>query len=143
MKLYKKFFLLVSFTRLFFALLLISSCAQSTDKSGLSSSEAASSQTNTDTPSVRIPDFSPSSMEVKTYEVKDSTGKSHGWGYDIYVRNKKIIHQPIIPAIPGNTSFKTETDARKTGLFAMDKMIKGGTLPTLLIKELDSLGITK
>lgn len=82
-------------------------------------------------------------IEVKTFEVKDSTGRSHGWGYDIFVGSTKTIHQPIIPAVSGNRSFKTMDDAMKTGLFAVDKMIKTGSLPTLLVKELDSLGVTK
>jgi len=82
-------------------------------------------------------------MELKTFEVKDSTGKSQGWGYDIYVTDIRTIHQPIIPAIPGNKPFKTESDAKKIGLLALSKMKKSGGLPTILIKELDSLGITK
>jgi hypothetical protein len=82
-------------------------------------------------------------MELKTFEVKDSSGKSKGWGYDIFVTNVRTIHQPIIPAIPGNKSFKTESDAKKIGLLALSKMKKSGGLPTILIKELDSLGISK
>ena len=82
-------------------------------------------------------------MEVRTFEIKDSTGKSQGWGYDIYMAKNKVIHQPIIPAIAGNKPFKSESDAQKTGLFAAAKMDKGGSLPTLSTKELDSLGVIK
>lgn len=91
----------------------------------------------------QFPQIQSSNIELKTFEVKDSSGKSKGWGYDIYVDNKKMIHQPIIPAIPGNNAFRTETDAQKTGGLAVEKMKKNGSLPTLSVKELDSLGVTK
>ena len=80
-------------------------------------------------------------ISVKTFEVTDSTGKFQGWGYDILLDGKRAIHQPIIPAIAGNKAFKTEADAKKTGLFAVEKMNTQGSLPTLLVKELDSLGV--
>lgn len=144
MKFYKSFFSSFNFDLLFFTCFLISSCGSSADKSELASSKLSVPLTaNADTPVVQVPRFSSNNMEVKTYEVKDSTGKSQGWGYDIYIEHKKTIHQPIIPAIAGNRSFKTESDARKTALFALDKMIKEGYLPTLSIEELDSLGVTK
>jgi hypothetical protein len=85
-----------------------------------------------------------SSYESRTFEIKDSiTGKSLGWGYDIYVDNSRVIHQKIIPAIEGNHTFKTEADASKTGSYAANKMKQTGSFPTLSVKELDSLGITK
>ncbi len=85
-------------------------------------------------------------VEVKTFEVKDdpstgSGGKSKGWGYDLFVDGKRSIHQPIIPAVPGNSSFKTEEDARKIGQLAADRMKITGSLPTILVHDLDSLGI--
>lgn len=144
MKFYKFFFSTGNLALLFFAFLLISSCERSGDKqeqTGTLSSELSgnsSSHSDPDTPS-----FSSNKLEVKTFELKDSAGESKGWGYDIYIEGKKTIHQPIIPAIPGNRSFKTKNDAQKTGLFAVDKMIKEGTLPTLLVRELDSLGVLK
>jgi hypothetical protein len=83
----------------------------------------------------------PQNIEVKTFEVIDSVGKSHGWGYDLYVNGKKTIHQPIIPAVPGNNSFASESDARKIGDVAAAKMKTTGSLPTILVHDLDSLGI--
>ncbi len=80
-------------------------------------------------------------IEVKTFEVIDSVGKSHGWGYDLYVNGKKTIHQPIIPAVPGNNSFANETDAKKVGELAAQKMKATGSFPTILVHDLDSLGI--
>ncbi len=129
---------------LFPTLFLISSCEEGREKSESSSFQSTvSTDANADSFAVK-PSLSPSNkMEVKTFEVKDSTGKTQGWGYDIYIENKKMIHQPIIPAIPGNRAFKTESDAKKTGLFALGKMIKEATLPTITTKELDSLGVIK
>ncbi|MDP1746488.1 MAG: DUF4907 domain-containing protein [Bacteroidota bacterium] len=134
MNFYRSVFLSFNFALFFFAFLLFSSCEGSKHKNGQDPS-----QSNTDS----ITSAPSNGMEVKTFEVKDSTGKSQGWGYDIYVNGKKTIHQPIIPAVPGNNSFKSENDAQKVGSFAADKMLKEGSLPTILIKELDSLGVLK
>lgn len=88
------------------------------------------------------PTFNSDNLEVKTYEVKDTTsGKSLGWGYDLYVDGHLTIHQPILPGIRGNISFSSEEEAKRTGTFALDKMKKSGGLPTITVKELDSLGI--
>jgi hypothetical protein len=85
--------------------------------------------------------FDIKTLEVKTFEVKDSLGKAKGWGYNIYVNNSIALHQPIIPAIEGSKSFKTEQDAFKTGTYAAYKIKTTGSLSALSIEELDSLGI--
>lgn len=108
------------------------------DNGSSSESSPLTLSTNKNEDSISSPE-----IKVLTFEVKDSTGNSKGWGYDIFVGDKKMIHQPIIPAIPGNNPFKTENDARKTGTLAVQKMELTGTLPTLLVEELDSLGIIK
>lgn len=90
------------------------------------------------------PSISSQLLELKTFEVKDTTsGKSMGWGYDIYIDGKRSIHQPIIPGVAGNNSFSSEEKAKTTGTFAINKMKQTGGLPTITIKELDSLGVTK
>ncbi|MCX6294942.1 MAG: DUF4907 domain-containing protein [Bacteroidetes bacterium] len=90
------------------------------------------------------PSFNSGNYEVKTFEVKDSTSeKSLGWGYDIFVDGHKTIHQPIIPGVSGNRPFSSELKAKKTGTFAIDKIKNTGGLPTITIKELDSLGVNK
>lgn len=80
-------------------------------------------------------------VEAKTFEVKDANGKSTGWGYDLFVDGKRSIHQPIIPAVPGNSAFATEADAKKIGDLAANKMKVTGSLPTISVHDLDSLGI--
>ena len=90
----------------------------------------------------QAPTFSSDNLEVKTYEVKDTTsGKSLGWGYDLYVDGHLTIHQPILPGVAGNISFDSEQAAKITGTFALDKMKKSGGLPTITVQELDSLGV--
>lgn len=102
--------------------------------------EDATETTNAPQP----PAFSSQSFEVKTFEIKDSiSGKSLGWGYDIYVDGKRNIHQPILPGVAGNKHFSSEEHATITGTFAVNKMKQTGGLPTITIKELDSLGVTK
>ena len=64
-----------------------------------------------------------------------------GWGYDLYVDDKRTIHQPIVPAVAGNDAFATEEDAKKIGELAVFKMRSTGSFPTITIQELDSLGI--
>ena len=143
---------ILSFPSLFLLCLLFSCKSNTTDneksvtvqmisESPLTDSNANVIPENTDVKSGR--ESATDNMEVKTFEVKDSTGKALGWGYDIYVKNIKTIHQPIIPAIPGNKPFKTESEANKIGMLALSKMKRTGNLPTLFIKELDSLGITR
>ena len=90
------------------------------------------------------PSINTQSLELKTFEIKDTlSGKSLGWGYDIYVDGKRNIHQPILPGVPGNQHFSSEKDATLTATFAVNKMKQTGGLPTITLKELDSLGITK
>jgi hypothetical protein len=57
------------------------------------------------------------------------------------VDGKKAIHQPIIPAIAGNNSFASQSDAQKTGDLAASKMKQTGARPTIHLHDLDSLGI--
>lgn len=117
------------------------SCNQEQPKSNSTAAKVPISNNNINT--TQLPEISTNNIEVKTFEVKDSSGKAQGWGYDIYTSGKKFIHQPIIPGIAGNNYFKTEEDAKKTGLLAANKIKATGSLPTLSPKELDSLGVTK
>jgi hypothetical protein len=82
-------------------------------------------------------------VEARTFPTTDSLGKLTGWGYDLYVNGKRTIHQDIIPAVPGNSPFRTEADAQKTGDLAAKKMTKSGSLPTISIHDLDSLQIAR
>jgi hypothetical protein len=74
-------------------------------------------------------------IEVKTFHT------DQGWGYDISLDGKPYIHQPYIPAIEGNSGFKSEAAARKTAELTVT-MIRNNILPPSINSvELDSLGV--
>jgi hypothetical protein len=75
-------------------------------------------------------------IEIKTYKVEV------GWGYDISVDGKLVVHQTNIPALPGNGGFKTEADARKVAELAVEKIRKNIMPPSLSVEELNNIGIT-
>jgi hypothetical protein len=77
-------------------------------------------------------------LEVKTYQ-NDSTLK--GWGYDIYADGALYIHQPHIPAVPGNKGFQSVQKAKTAGNFAVYKIRNNIMPPSVSVKELDSLGV--
>lgn len=64
-----------------------------------------------------------------------------GFGYDIYVNDKIIIHQAHIPAIGGRQSFKTEMQASKAAELVLHKIEKNILPPSVSPAELDSLGL--
>jgi len=67
-------------------------------------------------------------LTYKVYPVEE------GWGYDIYSGEKKIIHQPFIPAIQGERAFPDEETATNTARFVVQKLIDEGT-PSLTVEE--------
>ena len=79
-------------------------------------------------------------LEVKTYQ-NDNTIK--GWGYDVYADGVLYIHQPHIPAVPGNKGFQSAQQAETAGNFAVYKIRNNIMPPTISVKELDSLGVLK
>lgn len=141
------FFKLLSLNPLVLALYLLASCSSDTTETNVAQTDSTPAMPaepgQSNNTASQPPQINSDNIEAKVFEVKDSTGKAKGWGYDIYVDGKKMIHQPIIPAVPGNDAFKTEKDAIKTGTLAADKMKAGGSLPTITVKELDSLGVIK
>jgi hypothetical protein len=63
-----------------------------------------------------------------------------GWGYDILANGKVFIHQPKIPAIQGQYSFRTQEDALSVGKIVYDR-IKEGKMPMVTVKEVQDLGV--
>jgi len=69
-----------------------------------------------------------------------STGK--GWGYRIFAGDTTLlIQQDVIPGIPGDSGFNSETKAAATAEFVISKIKKGHFPPTVSHRELDSLGV--
>jgi Domain of unknown function (DUF4907) len=83
---------------------------------------------------------STANIEVKTF-LHSNEDHTEGYGYDIIVDGKLYIHQPHIPAVSGNHSFKTDADAKKAGELAAYKIRNKIMPPSITVEELDSLGI--
>jgi len=73
--------------------------------------------------------------EIKVFQTEN------GWGYDIAVNGKPYIHQPTIPALPGNNGFKTKEEAEKIAGLVCDKIRKNIMPPSVTPEELGSFGI--
>jgi len=75
-------------------------------------------------------------ISYKIFEVENKQ-----FGYDIYVDGKMYIHQPHIPAIPGNKGFENKEDAIKVAELIINKIENNLIPPTTSKAELDSLGV--
>ena len=84
--------------------------------------------------------YEKSDIEIKTFKV-DPPGS--GYGYDISIDKHSYLHQPNIPAVPGNNGFSSEEKARKVAVLVEYKIRHNIMPPTIDPKELDSLGVLK
>ena len=64
-----------------------------------------------------------------------------GWGYDIYLNEKKYIHQTTIPSVPGTAGFSSKKDAEKVGNLVLDKINRNEMPPSVTPEELKKLKI--
>jgi hypothetical protein len=132
-------------TSLFYALLFCISCNNAPSEKSVDSvpvenkvaselrqpdSNAAKAITPTDSASAIV--------TIKTFANQDNSGT---FGYDVMMNGKIYIHQPFIPAIPGNHGFETESDAKKTGELMADKIRHNVMPPSLSVAELKAIGI--
>jgi hypothetical protein len=76
-----------------------------------------------------------------TYKIIDAPNNT--FGYDIYVDNRKLIHQPSTPAVAGNEGFKTKADAVKVAKIVIGKMKKGEWPPAVTVEEMKKLKVIK
>ncbi|HMK25399.1 MAG TPA: DUF4907 domain-containing protein [Chitinophagaceae bacterium] len=76
-----------------------------------------------------------------TYKIIESLNNTYG--YDIYVDNKLLIHQPAIPALASNEGFKTKNDAIKVAQLVITKIKKGDMPPTIAVEEIKKMKIIK
>jgi len=65
----------------------------------------------------------------------------NGYGYDILMDGKIYVHQPNIPALPGNNGFASEKQANLVANLVSHKIRNNIMPPTVEVRELDSLGI--
>ena len=75
----------------------------------------------------------PNQFSIKTFQ------GDKGWGYDIFIGEKKYIHQPHKPAVGGNEGFINEQQAQKVAELALDKIKNGIMPPSLSSEEVDSI----
>lgn len=89
--------------------------------------------------------FSCQNKEEKTVENKATYklfgSDDAGWGFDIYMNDKKFIHQPHIPAINGVHPFKSKEDAGKVAELMIEKIEKNIIPPGVSVAELEELNI--
>ena len=76
-------------------------------------------------------------VEIKIFKNTELSG----FGYDIILDGHTYVHQPNIPAIPGNNGFSSERSARKVAELVSFKIRNNIMPPTIEVKELDSLGV--
>lgn len=63
------------------------------------------------------------------------------YGYNILMNGHILIHQPHIPALPGNEGFKKKEDAQTVAEFLIHKIRQNIFPPSISVEELDSLGV--
>ena len=63
------------------------------------------------------------------------------YGYDILISGKPVIHQPSIPALPGNEGFKTKKKARKVAEFVVKKIRKNEMPPAVTVEDLKRMKV--
>jgi hypothetical protein len=76
-----------------------------------------------------------------TIKIIPSVNKT--FGYDIFLDGKLLVHQPHIPAVPGNKGFTTKERAQKVAEFVVKKIRKNEMPPTVTIDNLNNLGVLK
>jgi len=72
-----------------------------------------------------------------TYKLTDAAKST--FGYDIYQNGRLVIHQPSVPALPGQQGFKTKAGAASVAQLVIKKMQKGEMPPTVSLAEMKKL----
>jgi hypothetical protein len=65
-----------------------------------------------------------------------------GWGYDVLVNERIIIHQPMIPGKQGVAGFNSEQEAGADAQSVIEK-IKSGEFPLFSQKQLQRPGVLR
>ena len=65
------------------------------------------------------------------------------FGYDILLNGKPLVHQPSIPAMPGNDGFTSKEKAQKVANFVVKKIRNNEMPPTVTIEDLNRMGVLK
>jgi len=73
------------------------------------------------------------SIQIKIFEIND------GYGYEIFLHQEKVVYQPTVPVIEGNSSFSTQEFARETALLVSSKIRAGVIPPSISADEMEAL----
>ncbi|MDI6741807.1 MAG: DUF4907 domain-containing protein [Smithella sp.] len=63
------------------------------------------------------------------------------FGYNIVVDGKILVHQPHIPALPGNEGFSSREKARKVAEFVTKKIRRNEMPPSVTLDDLNKMGV--
>jgi len=74
-----------------------------------------------------------------TYEVISSPGG--GYGYDVFVDGKKLIHQTNIPGQPGIAGFKNKDESKRVAELVIRKLKNKELPPSITTEELRRLKV--
>jgi hypothetical protein len=64
-----------------------------------------------------------------------------GYGYDVFVDGKRVIHQPTIPGQPGMGGFKKKSDSEKVAQLVIRKLKNKEVPPSVTEEELRKLKV--
>jgi hypothetical protein len=103
--------------------------------------QAPSAPAQLDGSATKLPEASAYANTKLTYKIIDAP--KHTYGYDVFADGRLMIHQPGVPALPGNEGFKTKEDASKIALLVIEKIKKGEMPPTISIDEMKKLKVIK
>ncbi|MCB9265375.1 MAG: DUF4907 domain-containing protein [Lewinellaceae bacterium] len=117
-------------TLLLGAALLLTACGGSPPEQ---EKEPASTETATPAPPPQ-PTAPTPDIRIETFQ-----NEENGWGYNLYLNEKRYIHQPHMPAVGGKKGFETEAQAQKVAELVAEKARKGIMPPSVTAEEVDSL----
>jgi hypothetical protein len=83
----------------------------------------------------------PPSKILYTYKILIQPNEK--FGYVIYANEKKIIYQPVIPALKGTQGFRSAKDASAVAHIVIEKLKRSQMLPTVTVEELGKLKIER
>ncbi|MBO9702605.1 MAG: DUF4907 domain-containing protein [Sporocytophaga sp.] len=88
------------------------------------------------------PEF-PTAETIKKSELHYNLipGNNNTWGYDIFMGDKLVIHQSVIPGMAGNNGFKNKASAQKVAEAVMHKMRNGEVPPSISKEELKRMNV--
>lgn len=121
------------------ATVIVSSCMSMSMTMLFAETPSVSAQPNNS--AAKFPAASAYANTKLTYKIIDAPKQTYG--YDVFADGRLMIHQPSVPALPGNEGFKTKEDTTKVAALVIGKIRKGEMPPTVSIDEMKKLKVIK